>query len=130
VSGIRRVSARRGAWLHLALLFAVTAGVFGMHTLGHEHARGVEHSAMAAHVVADTDRVASDSGHRPPLTDPTDVCIAVLVAALVWTLPSSRFFDSRNDADTANSVAAVAVRGPPPRHRVGMVLADLAVMRN
>jgi len=138
VDGKRQPSAQRGALLRLALLFALTCGVFGMHTLGHEHGQADAHPAMAVlahpdgpHAGPGGERPASDGSHRLPLTDPTDVCIAVLVAALVWALLRAAL---RAGAGRGRSVAAApsewAVRGPPPRPGVGLLLADLAVLRN
>lgn len=138
MDGHQRPTAQRGALLRLALLFALTAGVFGMHTLGHEHADAAAHPAMAMvaqvdgpHAPAGINGLASDGSHRPPLTDPTDVCIAVLVAALAWALlrAALRAADGRSHS-VATTTPAMAVRGPPLRSGMGLLLADLAVLRN
>lgn len=129
--------------LRLWLLLLVTAGVFGMHTLGHAHSPMASHSSesvtmYAAGMLSDgiqavsgADRRANDGGHQVPLTDPTDICIAVLVAALIAILVTA----GRRSADSGGSsraslLSVAGVRGPPPRPPIGLTVADLAVLRN
>jgi hypothetical protein len=143
VNGRRRSVTHRGISLRLWLLLLVTAGVFGMHTLGHAHSPMASHGSESAtlyaagmlsvgiHARPDADRRANEGDHQAPLTDPTDMCIAILVAALIAVLvaASRRYADSGGSSRALLSSVA-GVRGPPLRPLIGLIVADLAVLRN
>jgi len=134
----------------LLMLLLVCAGLFGMHTLGHQPKHLAAHvhadaSPTAADPMAQPDRMAIGccvagngaalTGHTPaaPMHDPNALCLAILCAAavtvlllLVW-----RGRPVRGGHLFAGYLpAGRAARAPPPRPRIGLLLADLAVLRN
>jgi len=133
------------------LLLLLAFGVAAMHTLGHP---GGGHCAASPAAQPMTDpagasaRAATEShatgshpgalqqllvGVAPPCgagIDPFDLCLAVLtavgVAALIRLLPAARYGSGAG----APVPLALAVAGcGPPRPAVGLVLADLSVLR-
>ena len=144
------VRMRRSAPL-LVALFAVAAGLVGMHTLGHvnDAATSMRTSVAETVMAGMVHHGATDVGHllaslKPQSAVATDlhgghgmpvgvaaVCLAVLAAVTVIV---GLFMHGRRRAaaDRARSIlrAVVApVRGPPPV-RLGLRLADLSVLRN
>ncbi len=129
----------RRAALRLLLVVVASLGVVGMHTLGHvDTAHGASagmgcgschHDAMAAAPSVLADVVAHGLGAG---MDPSEVCLAILTAVglvallglvlVAWRTATGEVVDLR-------AVLAVAVRGPPPRPRLGLNLADLSVLR-
>ncbi|MEV6965060.1 DUF6153 family protein [Hamadaea sp. NPDC051192] len=140
---VSQMRARRSGPL-LLLLLLLAAGIAGMHTLGHA-AHGPTHapmSAMPTHApmsAMPADHAApgmaagweSGSGRHGPMTDPTVMCLAILggVALLAVALLL------RLQRSTASGVrppqpAARESGRDPPRTPVGLLLADLSVLRN
>jgi hypothetical protein len=128
----------------LLMLLLVTTGVFGMHTLGHAgsgHVAGHPPVSMpvgVAHAMDDgccgAPAARALGGHAPgvPMSDPTAICLAILCAALlaVVVFPLRR---NRQSGERRRDVAAAVSRtgrGPPGRPRLGLLIADLAVLRN
>lgn len=129
------------AYPMLLMLLLLCAGVLGMHTLGHmtpghahTYATGPAAVAMTDDCCTSSGGGAQVSGHRPmaPMGDPGSVCLAILTAltlAVVFLL----LHVSRTGLDGLRSQlrsAAHPARGPPGRAPVGLLLADLAVLRN
>ena len=117
----------RAGLLPLSLLFLLTLGVLGMHTLGHAGMSPSMDTGMTAISGADK------SNHHLPMTDPAEVCVAILAAvALIVSLLA--LTNTTGPADSAGRRAAGtavrSVRAPPPVKRVGLLLTDLAVLRN
>jgi len=129
------------AYPMLLMLLLLCAGVLGMHTLGHQPGHLPMHQTHAATAIApamsdDCCAVVGPvlSGHAPmgPMTDPTSVCLAILSAltlAIVFLLLRS---GSGGVERLLRQLRALvpAGRGPPGARRVGLLLADLAVLRN
>ncbi|NUR71048.1 MAG: hypothetical protein HOU81_09515 [Hamadaea sp.] len=150
-SSVHRMRTRRSGPL-LLLLLLLAAGVAGMHTLGHaSHTPAhnpVHSSAMSAAVSAGSGMSAesrgadrpgtvirweSGSGHGGPMTDPTVMCLAILggvaLIAFVLVLLVRRLAGSGVRPAQPIAVRNLFGRGPP-RTPVGLLLADLSVLRN
>ncbi|GAA0793374.1 DUF6153 family protein [Spirilliplanes yamanashiensis] len=136
------------AAFRLVLLLAVTFGVFGMHTVGHV---GTAHAAMpqGSHSVdvPPTEIPAMAMPVEPVLSaagsvsagggslmlDPTAICLAVLSAVGVLALMrlarrrrAGRVLPGR--AAGRSQAGSTSERAPPGR-RVGLVVAQLSVLR-
>lgn len=121
--------------LRLALLVAVTLGVFGMHTLGHPGGPGASHAAHASatHEIATAPAAAHDAdgtpGHRDGVHAFT-VCLAVLGGALV--LGALSLVRRRRGAGAPTGARARATRSAdrgPPRRPIGLRLRAVTVLR-
>ncbi len=124
--------------LSRTLLVLVAFGVLGMHSVGHL-VPGSAHcpqaglggspravAAVATHVVSVTCQCADSCA------DPSGECLAVLtglgllllIAVLLFAVRRSGGFDS-----SGWRAMAVALRGPPRAGTIGLVIADLSVLR-
>lgn len=134
----------RPAYAMPLLLLLLCLGVLSMHTLGH-HPGPMTGQSLSGHSVGDmvAGDMASDTsravvvrpvGHAPmaPMGDPMSVCLAIL-SALTLAVALLVLRAHREGVTTLPrnlSVVGSAGRGPPPRVPVGLLLADLAVLRN
>ncbi|MCP2327122.1 hypothetical protein HDA40_005629 [Hamadaea flava] len=119
----------------LLLLLLLAAGIAGMHTLGHA-THGPSHAPMS---VMAADHAASGvsagweggSGRHGPMTDPTVMCLAILggVALLAVALLLRFQRSTASGVRPPQPAARESGRGPP-RTPVGLLLADLSVLRN
>ncbi|MEU4789359.1 DUF6153 family protein [Micromonospora tulbaghiae] len=129
--------ARSHPLLRLALLVAVTFGVFGMHTFGHPAGPDAAHASAAhgsaGHEIASAPAAAHGEdgppGHRDGAHAFT-VCLAVLGGALVLGA-LSLLRGRRRGAGTPTGLRS---RGPrpdrgPPRRPIGLRLRAVTVLR-
>lgn len=124
----------------MLLLFSVSFGLFLMHTLGHF---GSEESMSSAHHGAAVTLIGHGHGEQPPAADDTSdapavpvgsiaLCVAILCALLIVGLAAVIARRRATRSLTLDKVlrgVADAVRGPP-KVPIGLVLADLSVLRN
>ncbi|MEU2703914.1 MULTISPECIES: DUF6153 family protein [Micromonospora] len=118
--------------LRLALLVAVTLGVFGMHTLGHPGEPGAAHASTAhrsAAAPAAEHGPDGSPGHRGGEHAFT-VCLAVLGGALilgVLSLLRSRHRGARTP--TGHRRRVISPDRGPPRRPIGLRLRAVTVLR-
>ncbi|NUO59138.1 MAG: hypothetical protein HOV78_20955 [Hamadaea sp.] len=152
---VNQMRAQRSGPL-LLLLLLLAAGVAGMHTLGHASHATTHSPGMSAHVSAHVSAVVSagsgmsaeswgeirpgtvirwesGSGHHGPMTDPTVMCLAVLGGVALIAFALILLF--RKAAAARVRPTQPPARGNnlgrgPPRTPVGLLLADLSVLRN
>ena len=133
----------------MLLLVLVASGVAGMHTMGHPSAHHAGVSRVASHTTVAVDvhadgadismagmdvagvdlAVLSRSGGG---LDPSEVCLAILTALGLAALIACALLAVRAVSGGVAPVPAVLAglgRGPPPRPALGLVLADLSVLR-
>jgi len=130
----------------LLILLAVTAGLLGMHTIGHLRSHSampdttaavvtmaapMQHASAMVSGAAVSSQVDSGRPHGMPM-DPATLCLAILctLAIVLATLTVLRW--RRLAADLSRHVAGAVlgvVRGPPDVG-IGLRLADLSVLRN
>lgn len=111
------------------LLVLLAFGVAGMHTLGHP----ADHPT-AGHAIHSVVQAAA-SGDMPDRMgmNPADVCLAVLTVFGLLVLVSALLRQARRVADSTTALPSAAIpagRGPPTRTGMGLILADLSVLRN
>lgn len=127
--------------LRLLLLLLALTGVAGMHTIGHSvgtgHGAAVHASAatsLGLHGLEPADAMSTDwraDEHDPAtMTNPLDVCLAVLLAGILLLVVAMLCRIRRGHVREHIGPAIVrAGRGPPGLRRLGLTLADLSVQR-
>jgi hypothetical protein len=128
----------------LLMLLLLTAGVAGMHTLGHAdagHAVAAGHSSDV-HLMQDPGccgatapmllTATSGRGSPTPMTDPALMCLAILGAAALIAFALVLLARLRAVPLLAAATPSVALRPGrgPPRAPLGLTIADLSVLRN
>lgn len=129
----------------MLLLVLVAFGVAGMHTTGHpSDSHGIrtmvvshETPAMQAPAMNAPAQVAGVEVVALPRSggggfDPSEVCLAILTAVGLAVLIACALLAVRGVRGGGAPVPAVLAalgRGPPPRPVLGLVLADLSVLR-
>jgi hypothetical protein len=148
---VRRVATGRA--IRLVLIVLVTIGVVGMHTLGHpsetDHGIGggtamTVHDSFAGahqpfavrydatHVTTAVSPLRVGTGGSDMTMDPFNVCLAILGVGLIAALLVAllRGFSSSPVRTGRSPGAGVSLgRAPPPCRTLGLLLADLSVLR-
>jgi hypothetical protein len=127
------------AWPSLLMLLFVTGGLFTMHTLGHftDGAAMRSGQTAASMIIAEPDEgepaALTESPGKPSMPMGGIVaCVAILCGLTVLAMAAMLHGRARLRHLAMPSLASVvmdAVRGPP-KIRIGLAIADLAVLRN
>ncbi len=137
---------RRFAALRVLLLVLVAFGVAGMHTMGHPSDSHATMTMAASHGTSATRSPAMNAAAPIQVAgvelvglpipgggfDPTEVCLAILTAVGLAVLLACALGAMRAAGGGVAPIPAVFAalgRGPPLRPALGLVLANLSVLR-
>jgi hypothetical protein len=145
---------RRSALPQILLLVLTALGVAGMHTMGHVGAGHGTHAMQAVHTVHAGPHTATAAApaaaamivagppvalagiavpHRGGGLDPTQMCLAVLTlvgSALLIAAALLAIGRPARSGTALRMVFAASGRDPPPRRPpIGLLVADLSVLR-
>lgn len=121
---------------HRLLLLALLAfGVLGMHTLGHptHTGHGGAHLPTATTAHHDVMMIAVEgTDSSTGMLDPMNVCLAILTVLTLAALVSALYLATGRQGGHRlyqGATLILAGRGPPARPPLGLILADLSVLR-